>query len=273
MTVVKETIKVEGMSCAACQARIEKALGRDAGVRESYANFSANKVSVTYDDEETSRAEIVSIIEGAGYHVLGNGEQREDRSSEIRRSLITALVFSVPVVVLAMGPMFGMEIGIPPDVMAVTQLVLTIPVVIAGRRFFIRGIPALLAGSPTMDTLIALGSGTAFIYSAYLTAEVLLGHDAGHLYFESAAMIITLISVGKYIESRSRERTNDAVNGLRDLAPKEARVIRGGAEVTVPASELAVGDIIRVRPGERIFADALVTSGETSVDESNINCW
>ena len=268
MTVVKEVIKVDGMSCAACSARIEKALGKDPGIKGSYANFSNNTVSVTYDDEVTDRTRIAIIIEGAGYEVIREGEEMTDRSAAVLRSLIISVVFAVPVVILAMGPMFGMDLGIDEGTSAVLQLMLTVPVVIAGRRFFIKGIPALIGRSPTMDTLVALGSGTAFIYSVVLTALILMGSGSGHLYFESAAMIIALVSVGKYFESRSKERTKDAVNGLKDLAPKEARVMRGGAEMMVPVSEIVIGDTIQVRPGERIFADAEIIDGSTSVDES-----
>ncbi len=268
MTIVKEVIKVDGMSCAACSARIEKALRKDPGIKESYANFSNNTVSVTYDDEGTDRERISSLIEGAGYDVIRGGEAPPDRSSAVLRSLIVSVVFAIPVVILAMGPMFGLDLGIDEKTSAILQLILSIPVVISGRRFFLRGIPALIARSPTMDTLVALGSGTAFVYSTVLTVLILTENGSGHLYFESAVMIIALVSVGKFFESRSRERTKDAVNGLKDLAPKEARVVRDGKEEMVPISELAVGDVIQVRPGESIFADAEIIEGSTSVDES-----
>ena len=256
------------MSCAACSARIEKALRKDPGIKESYANFSNNTVSVTYDDEITDRSKISVLIVGAGYEVIEEGKEREDRSAAVLRSLIISVVFAIPVVVLAMGPMLGLDLGIEEKVSAILQLVLTIPVIIAGRRFFLRGIPALIARSPTMDTLVAMGSGTAFVYSVVLTIMILTDSGSGHLYFESAVMIIALVSVGKFFESRSKERTRDAVNGLKDLAPKEARVVRDGVETMVPISELVIGDIIQVRPGERIFADAEITEGSTSVDES-----
>ena len=268
MTVVKEVIRVDGMSCAACSARIEKALKKDPGIKESYANFSNNTVSVTYDDEVTDRSKISVLIIGAGYEVIESGKEREDRSAAVLRSLIISIVFAVPVAVLAMGPMFGLDLGIGEKVSAILQLVLSVPVVIAGRRFFLKGIPALISRSPTMDTLVALGSGTAFVYSVILTVLILTDNGSGHLYFESAVMIIALVSVGKYFESRSKERTRDAVNGLKDLAPKEARVVRDGVETMVPISELVVGDTIQVRPGERIFADAEIIDGSTSVDES-----
>ena len=267
MSIIKTVIRTDGMSCAACSARIEKALRKDSGIKESYANFSNNTVSVTYDDETTDIESIRQLIEGAGYEVIRPGEEAVDRSSAVLRSLLVSIIFAIPVVVLAMGPMFGLELA---DVRtsAVLQLVLSIPVIIAGRRFFLKGIPALISRSPTMDTLVALGSGTAFIYSIILAVLILTDNGSGHLYFESAVMIIALVSVGKFFESRSKERTKDAVNGLKNLVPKEARVIRDGKETMVPIAELVLDDVIQIRPGEMIFADAVITTGETSVDES-----
>ena len=268
MAIIKEVIRTDGMSCAACSARIEKALKKDPGILESYANFSSNRVSVTYDDEKTDCENIIAIIEGAGYPVIREGQEAVDRSSEVLRSLLVSVIFAIPVFIIAMGPMLGMGLGLDDKTSAIIQLILSIPVVIAGRRFFLRGIPALIERSPTMDTLVALGSGTAFVYSTILAILIITDSGSGHLYFESAVMIIALVSVGKFFESRSKEKTKDAVNGLKDLAPKEARVVRDGKESMVPVSELVLGDVIQVRPGERIFADAVITSGETSVDES-----
>ena len=268
MSTIKTVIKVDGMSCAACSARIEKALKKDPGIKESYANFSNNTVSVTYDDEATDLEGISRLIEGAGYEVIREGEERVDRSSAVLRSLLVSIAFAIPVVFLAMGPMFGLDLGIDGKTSAILQLVLSVPVIIAGRRFFLKGIPALISRSPTMDTLVALGSGTAFVYSTILAILIVTDNGSGHLYFESAVTIIALVSVGKFFESRSKERTKDAVNGLKNLAPKEARVIRDGREVMVPIVELVLGDVIQVRPGEMIFADAKIVTGDTSVDES-----
>ena len=258
-------IRVGGMSCAACSARIEKALSKLDGVSEPNANFTAGKVSLSYDPEIVDRKTIEDTIASAGYTIIKKDAPVEDRSVSILISLITCVIFSIPVVVLSMGSMFGLDID--DKISAIVQLVLTIPVIIAGRRFFIRGIPALLARSPTMDTLVALGSGAAFLYSLYLTVEIFDGGMA-HLYYESAAMIITLVSVGKYLESRSRERTNDAVNGLRKLAPSTANVIVDDKEVTKSVSELVIGDILIIRPGERVPTDSVIVSGNGSLDES-----
>ncbi len=258
-------IRVGGMSCAACSARIEKALSKLDGVSEPNANFTAGKVSVSYDPEIVDRKRIEDTIVSAGYTIIKKDAPTDDRSVSILISLIVCVIFSIPVVVLSMGSMFGLEID--DRISAIVQLVLTIPVIIAGRRFFLRGIPALLARSPTMDTLVALGSGAAFLYSLYLTVEIFDGGMA-HLYYESAVMIITLVSVGKYLESRSRERTNDAVNGLRKLVPSTANVIVDGEEVTKAVGELVIGDVLIIRPGERVPTDSIVVSGNGSLDES-----
>lgn len=263
--IEKLVLRVDGMSCAACSARIEKALSKLDGVSEPYANFTAGKVSLMYDPEIVDRETIEDTITSAGYTVVKKDAQTDDSSRSILISLVICVVFSIPVVVLSMGSMFGLEID--DKISAIAQLILTIPVIIAGRRFFIRGIPALLARSPTMDTLVALGSGTAFLYSLYLTMMVIDG-GTGHLYYESAAMIISLVSVGKYLESRSKERTNDAVNGLRRLAPSTANVIVDDKEVTKPVSELAIGDVLIIRPGERVPTDSTIISGNGSLDES-----
>ncbi len=269
MTDIKIKLRTEGMSCAACSSRIEKALSDVDGVKESYANFTNNTVSVTYDQDATDKETISKTIEKAGYHVVEKNAS-DGSSSSAGVSLLICIIFAIPLAVVAMGPMFGLDLGLEPKTNAVLQLILCIPVLYAGRRFFIKGFPALLERSPTMDTLIALGSSAAVIYSLYATAMVLNGDTAnvGHLYYDSAAMIITLVSVGKYLESRSKERTNDAVKGLHDLAPKEANIFRDGKEIKVSADTLAVGDVLVIRPGERIAADAAIIDGRTSVDES-----
>ncbi len=258
-------IRVGGMSCAACSARIEKALSKLDGVSEPNANFTAGKVSLSYDPEIVDRKRIEDTIASAGYTIIKKDAPVDDRSGSILLSLIVCVIFSIPVVILSMGSMFGLDVD--DKVSAITQLILTIPVIVAGRRFFLRGIPALLARSPTMDTLVALGSGAAFLYSLYLTVEIFDGGMA-HLYYESAVMIITLVSVGKYLESRSRERTNDAVNGLRKLVPSTANVIVDGKEVTKAVSELVIGDVLIIRPGERVPTDSTIMSGNGSLDES-----
>ena len=265
--IQRKVVRVDGMSCAACSARIEKSLNSLDGVDECNANFSNGRVSVSYDDEKTDLDSVHDRIRKAGYTVVLKESETNDDSKRLRISLILCIIFTIPVIVLAMGPMFGLTIVEDMFTSAMIQLVLSTLVVIAGRRFFIRGIPALIARSPTMDTLVALGSGTAFVYSVCLTYLIYQG-EMHHLYFESAVMIITLVSVGKYLESSSKKRTNDAVNGLKALVPDVANVIVDGKEIQKRSEDLNIGDVLIIRPGERIPADARIAEGSTNVDES-----
>jgi len=271
------TLKTDGMSCAACSATIEKALGKVDGVSDVNANFSNNIVSLTHDPEIVRKEDIIKVIEKAGYFVLEGdpdvlAEKEKRLAATIKRELAISVVFTIPLIVLAMGPMLGLNTPFynDPEVYSLLQLALCIPVMIAGRRFYIKGFPALLRGSPNMDTLIALGTSAAMIYGLYATHQVFTGdiHALHSLTYDSAATILTLITVGKFIESRSKVKTNDAVRGLMDLAPLTANVIRNGKEVNIPVDELVRGDIIMIRPGEGIPADGSITEGNSSVDES-----
>lgn len=270
-------IKTDGMTCAACSSAIEKAVGRLDGVDEVNANFSNNVVSVLFDPSKVGKDNIADAIKKAGYDVLEDDPDalaERERANAIRtkRELIISIIFTIPLSILAMGPMFGLDIPLSdePKIYSIIQLALCIPVLIAGRRFYTRGYPALIARTPTMDTLIALGTTAAVIYSLYATVQIFSGeaHSAHSLVYDSAAMIITLVSVGKYVESRSKVKTNDAVRGLLDLAPPTANVIRDGKEMTISADEVRIGEVIIIRPGERIPADGPIIEGSSSVDES-----
>ena len=265
--IQKRTVRVDGMSCSACSAMIEKSVRTLDGVDDCYANFSNGRVNVSYDDDKTGREDIHDRIRKAGYTVVLKDTESADESVRLRMSLILCIMFSIPVIVIAMGPMFGLTVIEDGLTSAMVQMVLSAAVMVSGRRFFLKGIPALIERSPTMDTLVALGSGTAFVYSLFLTYLIYVG-ETHHLYYESAVMIITLVSVGKYLESSSKKRTNDAVNGLKRLVPDVAKVLVDGVEVERPSSELVVGDILVIRPGERIPADSVVIEGHTNVDES-----
>ena len=268
MAEARRTFKVSGMSCAACSARIEKALGPEDGISSVDAVFSSNMVNVVYDDEVTSEEEIKRLLAKTGYPVA---EKADDGGGWDIRAIGVSAVLTIVLTIYAMGPMFGL--GVPledtPWAYALVQFVLALPVLILGRKFFVKGIPALLHRSPTMDTLVSLGSGVAFLYSSYLMIAAMLGADSvSGICFDSAAMIVTLISVGKWLEFRSRIKADDAVSRLLTLIPEETSVVRNGEEVRIPVSEVAVGDVVAVRPGERIPADGVVTEGKTSVDES-----
>ena len=268
MTSERKVLKVTGMSCAACSGRIEKALSQLDGVESVEAIFSSNMVTVVYDDERVTLDDIKSVLSKTGYPVL---EKEQNVKVWNLRDVCICACISVVLAVYAMGPMFGLDVPFcdNPKVYSVIQLALAAPVLWLCRKFFIKGIPALIARSPTMDTLVSMGSGCAFVFSLYLTIEALfMDGDADSLCYDSAAMILTLISVGKYLEYNSRLKADDAVNQLLKLIPDETSVIRDGQEVVVPIDELVEGDTVLVRPGSRIPADGTVLNGRSSVDES-----
>ncbi len=265
------------MTCAACAVKIETTVKKLDGVSDGVSNYGNCTVTVEYDPEKVPREKIISSIEKIGYSVIeGNAEaiaamdKAEARSRKI--NLLVAVVFAIPLSVYAMAGMFGLNVPLDGEPLAysIIQLVLLIPILVAGRGFYRRGYPALFRGSPTMDSLIALGTTVAIAYSLYCIYCIATGDEGmvDHLSLDSAGMIIALISIGKYLESLGKVRTNDAVSGLLDMEPQEASVIRDGKEVRIPSSELTVGDIILVRPGESIPADGRVTEGSSSVNES-----
>ncbi len=268
MATERKALKVSGMSCAACSARIEKALGSQKGITLVEAIFSSNMVTVEYDPEVITLDEIKALLAKTGYPVPE--KEQNVKVWNVRDILICACISAV-LAVYAMGPMFGLDVPFhdEPGVYALIQMCMAAVVLWLCRKFFIKGIPALIARSPTMDTLVSMGSGVAFAYSLYLTAEALFfDGDAANLCFDSSAMILTLISVGKYLEYNSRLKADDAVNQLLELIPDETSVVRDGEEITIRIDDLVVGDTVMVRPGGRIPADGTILNGRTSVDES-----
>lgn len=271
----RTTLRIGGMSCSACAQKIEKTLQAADGVYEAAVNFGNSVAAISYDPDVTDKEAFVKMIKRAGYsviendpHVIAEAEARE--SEMMRRDLIIAIIFTAPLLAIGMWDMFG---NVPwlsdnHEIMSVLQLVLCIPVIYAGRRFFIRGFPALFSGTPSMDSLVALSVSASFLYGLWNTGLILMGEPAAHLTYESAAMIIMLVSVGKYLESRSKVKTDSAVRGLMDLQPDTAVVIRDGVGIEVPISEVAIGDMVSVKPGDRIPVDGVVVSGTSSVNES-----
>lgn len=280
---------VKGMSCAACSARVEKAVGAVEGVKSCNVNLITN--SMVVEGNATSDSVIAAVI-AAGYSAEKFGEKAEQTKKEmpveneidvLKKRLFQSLGFLAVLMYISMGavmwgwplPKFlvGNHIAI-----GIVQLILTIAVMVINRKFFTSGLKSLLKRSPNMDTLVALGAGAAFGYSVYvLFAMTYAVGDTASLhkymhqfYFESAAMILTLITVGKLLEARSKGKTADALRGLMNLAPKTATVLRDGKEVLITAEKLAVGDIFIVKAGESIPADGVVVEGEASVDEAAI---
>ena len=279
--------EITGMSCAACSARVEKAVASVEGVESCSVNLLTNSMKV--EGAATDEA-VIAAVEAAGYGAKssdsdskGGGVTRERETDGLWARLISSVGFLAVLMYLSMGhSMWGFPLPkvLSENFMAqgILQLVLTAVVMVINQKFFTNGFKALIKASPNMDTLVALGSGAAFLYSLYallaMSAQLIEGnfHHAAHyiheFYFESAAMIVTLITVGKLLEARAKGKTTDALKGLMDLAPKTATVIRNGKEVTVTADSLLVGEVFVVRPGESIPADGVVLEGMTSVDES-----
>lgn len=282
----KDIVPIGGMTCAACSARIEKVLNKTPGVKRASVNLATEKAAVEYDPREIQLSAIRQQIEKLGYKALDtekegleNSERslRKDRETHnLRLRFIISAIFAVPLLYLSMGSMLHFPIPAFLDHMqhpmayALTLLALTLPIVAAGFRFYTVGFKALLQRSPNMDSLIALGTTAAIGYSLYSTARIAGGHMDGveGLYFETAGVIITLILLGKSLEARSKGKTSEAIKKLMGLAPKTAVVIREGIETELPIGEVGIGDIVLVRPGEKIPVDGVVVEGRTAVDES-----
>lgn len=285
MTETKETMRIGGMTCAACAVKIESFTKKVPGVSDSVANYGNNTATVTYDSGKATHEQIVKAINKAGYTVIEGdskaiAEADRKEAKERKTNLIIAIVFGIPLAIYAMvGMLTDIEVPFENDhnhiTYVVIQLILCIPVLWSGRKFFTRGIPALFRGSPNMDTLVALGCGVGFVYSVYMlykmitvdTMEANMDYMM-HVSFDSAAMIITFVSIGKYLEALGKVKTNDAVSGLLNMEPQEASVIRDGKEVRIPVSELQIGDTVLVRPGEGVPADGTILEGASSIDES-----
>lgn len=285
MSKQKEYI-IEGMSCASCAMTIENAVSKIPGVDKASVNLATEIMTVEANDSVTPEA-IAKVVDGVGYGARPRGksveeeleeknEKKEAHLREMKRNLTISAIFTVPLLFIAMADMVGIPMPAflspmqSPVSYALIQLALVLPIVWIGRRFFVDGFKALSKGHPNMDSLVALGTSAAFLYSLYGTYHVLEGHAhfAMNLYYESAGVILTLITLGKYFEDVSKGKTSMAIQTLVGLAPKMATVLRDGQEVEVPVEEVQVGDLIRVKPGEKVPVDGIVTEGNSTVDES-----
>ncbi len=277
--MAEKSFSIEGMNCASCAAHVERAASKVKGISFASVNLATERLTISYDDKKTSPTEVVEAVSKAGYRAIDDEKERKasrPEADKLRSRLIWSLIFTVPLMILTMSAMAGarLPLFLSPDhsplSFALVQLILTTPVVIAGRSFYLAGTKTLLRGNPGMDTLVAMGTAAAFLYSIYATIRVATGdtHSVHNLYFESAAAIITLITTGRFLEARSKSKASSAIRQLLNLAPPLATVLRDGKEKTVPASKVEVGDLVIVRPGERFPVDGTVTVGETSVDES-----
>ena len=281
--IQSHTYKIEGMTCSACASRVEKVTNKMPGVENAVVNFATEKLSVSYDADAVSFGDIKAKVEKAGYKLIREEEQKIeekkknlDEKGKLLWRLILSLIFSVPLLTITMGHMVGMPLPKIIDPMmnplnfAIIQLVLTIPVMIIGYKFYYIGYKNLFKLSPNMDSLIAIGTSAAFIYSLYGTYKIYTGDGsyAMSLYYEAAVTILALITLGKYLEAISKGKTSQAIKKLMGLVPKTATIVRDGKELVIPIDEVIVGDIVIVKPGEKLPVDGEVIEGATAVDEA-----
>ncbi len=282
MAQQETTLSVGGMTCAACSARVERSLNRIPGVSEASVNLATERAAIRYDAAQVDADALRFAITDAGYEVLeattadAEREAREQERRALKRRLTTAAALTLPIVLLDMGPMLvpgGMawlDGIIPMRTLWLVFFALGTAVQFGpGRRFYTTGWAAVRHGSPDMNTLVALGTSAAYGYSIVATfLPTLLPVGAVHVYYEAAAVVVTLILLGKYLEAVAKGRTSEAIRSLMALRPQTARVVREGVEVVVGVDHVVVGDVVRVRPGEAVAVDGVVVEGTTFVDES-----
>ncbi len=305
----EEKFNITGMTCSACSSRVEKAACKLEGMGDVSVNLLTNSMKVQYDENQLSMEDIVEAVEKAGYGAsaaqmasqeekgTSTGERKNVAKEEIRQMkvrLITSLVFLIPLMYLSMGHMMQMDFGMPvPGFiealfygnenavnMVFAQFLLLLPILYVNRKFFIVGFKSLFHGGPNMDTLVAMGSAAATVYGCFALFRI--GYGLGHgdlalvhqysmdIYFESAATILTLITLGKFLETRSKGKTSEAIEKLMDLSPQTAIVERNGAEQEIPVEQVQTGDILIIKPGASIPVDGIITEGSSSVDEAVI---
>ena len=280
-----KTLKIEGMTCAACAKAVERVTRKLDGVIESNVNFATENLSITFEASKVRVSDIKRVIEKAGYKVSEEEStvdlDKEKKEKEIKglwNRFIISAIFAAPLLLVAMVPMIVEKLGYTlPTVIdpmlhhrtyAIIQLALVMPIIITGRKYFIVGFKSLLKRSPNMDSLIAIGTSAAFFYGLFAVYEIFAGNVDYEMYFESAGVILTLITLGKYLEAVAKGKTSEAIKKLMGLAPKTAVIIKENKEVEIPIDEVEIGDIVVVKPGEKMAVDGEVVEGITSVDES-----
>lgn len=301
-----EKFQVTGMTCAACQANVTKCVAKLPGVEQVDVSLLANSMTVTYDDSALTETAIVGAVADIGYGAeparpatpgktgeqgfRGEWKKRQARAEKeqksMKRRLVSSILLLIPLMYVAMGAMLGLPVPFfltgeeNALISAMTQLLIATPILLINRKFYTTGLKALWKRMPNMDSLVAVGSGASLLYGLFAMYRMAWGfghgdlglvHQYSHdLYFESSAMIVTLVTVGKYLESRSKAKTSSALDKLVDLAPKTAVVLKNGVEETIPAEQVRAGDIVVIRPGESIPVDGEVTQGQGYVDQAAI---
>lgn len=278
-----KTLKIEGMTCAACVRAVERAVKKLDGIESANVNFATENLQVSYDASKLRISDIKGAITKAGYKAVdeevtvdADKERKEAEVKSLWRRFVISAIFTVPLLIISMGHMLGYALPKAIDPMtaplnfAIIQLILVTPVVAVGYKFFKVGFKTLIKRSPNMDSLIAIGTSAAVLYGLFAVYKIYEANVdyAYKLYFESAGVILTLITLGKYLESVTKGKTSEAIKKLMGLAPKTATLERDGKEIEIPIDEVEVGDIVIVKPGEKLPVDGEVVEGMTSIDES-----
>lgn len=280
-TIKIEQYNISGMSCAACSASVERVVSRLDGVKECTVNLITGKMTVKYNEKKVSEEDFFRVVKKAGFGISldenkKNSKQTEQKNSAVLPVIISAVLSSV-LLYISMGQMLFKNLPLPqiidinlnPYNFALTQLLLCIPVIFFGRKFFLKGLPLLFKGHPNMDSLVAIGATASFLYSIVMIYSINTSEHAVHnLYFESVAVVITLVMTGKFFEQRSRNKTTDSIKKLMALSPDTTTVFRNGSEIVVPTKDINVGDIIIVKAGEKIALDGIIENGNGACDES-----
>ena len=271
---------ISGMSCAACSASVTKVVSRLEGVTECDVNLITGKMTVTFDEERVGDGDFVRVVEKAGF---GIAEEKIAKKKEIKEKgtpvypIVVSLVFTAILLIISMGTMLFESLKLPtiisPDInpynFALTQFILCLPALYFGRKFFIKGLPLLFKGHPNMDSLVGIGATVSLVYSIVMTYTIPQNPHAVHnLYYESVAVVISLVMLGKFLEEKSRNKTLSSIKKLMELTPETAIVRRVGKDITLPTEQVEIGDILVIKEGSKIPLDGVILEGETSVDES-----
>ena len=283
-----KSFAIEGMTCASCAQTIEKAVGKLSGVDKVSVNLATEKMQVSYNPSVISVSDVTGAVSNSGYAAVlettdtqdhsraEKREKKEKRMKQLSNRFWVSIIFTIPLLIISMGHMVGMPLPniidpmTNPLNMSLLQLILTLPIMVVSWEYFQKGFKTLFKGHPNMDSLIALGTAAAFVYSLAATIATGLGYGnfSDLLYYEVTGVILTLHTLGLFLEERSKGQMSSAIEKLVNLAPKTARVIRNGVEQEITVDEVALGDVIRVRPGESMPVDGVIVEGRTSVDES-----
>ena len=286
--MITEKYNVTGMTCAACSSAVERVTRKLSGVSESNVNLTTGILTITYDEKQLMPGDIIKKIERAGFGAelfiekdsKEKAKAQEEMEEEVQKTklrLISNVILTIPLLYICMGHMLPISMPLPafmdmhtkPMVFALVQMILTILILVNGRKFYIVGFKSLFKGNPNMDSLVAIGTGSAFVYSFIMTVLIPSNPASAHnLYYESAATVVTLVMVGKYMEGRSKNKTSEAIRKLVELVPETALVLKEGETLEIPIERVTRGELMLIKPGSRIPLDGIVTEGSTSVDES-----